>query len=58
MLHSNDARIEKRDDTVSALTLFVARILADDAHHAFTADYLAIAADPLDRRQYFHFDDS
>jgi hypothetical protein len=38
----------------SALTLFVTRILADDANNAIAADDLAIAADAFDRSHYFH----
>jgi hypothetical protein len=58
LFHSNDAKIKKSNPSVtvkSALALFVARILADHTHDAFTADYLAIAANTLHRRQYFHF---
>jgi hypothetical protein len=39
--------IKSRRD-FSALTLLVARILADNAYHAFAADHLAIATNALD----------
>src|SRR5213075_228708 len=38
----------------SALTLFVARILADHPHHALAPHDLALAADLLHRRHHFH----
>src|SRR5438067_3432152 len=37
-----------------ALPLLVARVGANDAHDAVTPDDLAVAADFLDRCQYFH----
>lgn len=39
----------------SALSLLVTLVTANNAHHATTADHLAIAADLLDRGLYFHF---
>jgi hypothetical protein len=38
----------------SALPLLVARVAADDHHHAVAADGLALLADPLDRRLDLH----
>jgi hypothetical protein len=38
----------------STLALLVAAILADDPHHPFAPDDLAVAADTLDRCTYFH----
>jgi hypothetical protein len=38
----------------SALALLVPRIRADDVHHAAAAHDLAVLADLLDRRTYFH----
>jgi hypothetical protein len=40
----------------STLTLLVAWILANDAHHALAADDLAVAAHPLYRCHYFHLE--
>lgn len=37
-----------------ALTLLVARVCADDAHHAFTADDAAVLANATNRTTYFH----
>jgi hypothetical protein len=54
MLHSKNAKIKKPDRTVSALPLFVTRVLANDPHDAFSADYLAMTANALHRRQNFH----
>src|SRR6266545_4697957 len=38
----------------SALALLVARVGADDAHHALPPDHLALGTDLLDRRSYLH----
>src|SRR4051794_7039245 len=37
-----------------SLTLLVLGIFADDPHDALATDDLALRADPLDRRTYFH----
>jgi hypothetical protein len=36
------------------LPLFMLRIDADDPHHAFAMDHLALIANFLDRRSYLH----
>src|SRR6266850_6974267 len=42
-------------DSPSPLALLVARVFADNVDHAPAAHDLAVLADPLDRRTYFHF---
>ena len=42
--------------TVLALSLLVLRVLAYDHDTAFTLDYLALLADWLHRRSYFHYE--
>src|SRR5882672_10531599 len=37
-----------------SLPLFVFRVHADDPHHAFAMDHLALVANLFDRRSHFH----
>jgi hypothetical protein len=39
----------------SALTLFVARLFANDAHGAIAPDDFTVPTNLLDRSPYFHF---
>jgi hypothetical protein len=51
-LHSGDSRHLK--DLLLSLPLFMAGVDANDQDHTVPPDYLAVLADPLDRRFYFH----
>ena len=48
------ARTQVYTTRPSALPLLVSRILANDAHRSFTADYLTVPAQSLNRRSNLH----